>query len=100
MTSVQSELDGEHIPPGEVEYLSRAATCQLYCIIKEGIRAGECILLETLERYLYESKGPGENNYLALWMILWTLILTYRDCMASHKIWSLAPTTKDYDIGT
>ena len=97
MTSVHTNLGGD--PSGVVEYLSRAATCQLLCIIKEGIRAAECLLLETLEHHLYGSKGPGEENCLALWMILWTMILMYRDCMANYQIWSLAPVIEDYDIG-
>jgi hypothetical protein len=58
---------------------------QLLLIIKEGIRAAELTLLDNLEKFVYGSKGPGKNNMIPLWTTLWTLILTYRDCMTTYK---------------
>jgi hypothetical protein len=77
MTTSSSSTNSRHI--------SRTVVSQLLLIIKEGIRAAELTLLDNLEKFVYGSKGPGKNNMIPLWTTLWTLILTYRDCMTTYK---------------
>jgi hypothetical protein len=75
----------------DAKYVSCATSCQLFCTIKDGIRAAECAILETLEHHLYGSKGPGESNVIALWATLWALIFAYRDCMTIYRVYSFCP---------
>jgi hypothetical protein len=70
---------------GAKQHISRTVVSQLLLIIKDGIRTAELTLLDNLENLVYSSKGPGENNIIPLWTTLWTLILTYRDCMTTYK---------------
>lgn len=69
----------------EKQHISRTVISQLLLIIKDGIRTAELTLLASLEKLVYGVKGPGKNNMIPLWTTLWTLILTYRDCMTTYK---------------
>ncbi|KAE9375236.1 hypothetical protein N431DRAFT_196566 [Stipitochalara longipes BDJ] len=74
--------------PGDTgckQHISRTVVSQLLLIIKDGIRTAELTLLDNLEKLVYSSKGPGKGNMIPLWTTLWTLILTYRDCMMAYK---------------
>jgi len=70
---------------------SKAVSSQILRLIKEGIRNEELIILKRLEKLMRGAKGPGEANMIPLWACLWSLILTYRDCMIVYKQYSLAP---------
>jgi hypothetical protein len=70
---------------------SKAVSSQILLVIKEGIRKEELLVLKYLEKLMYGAKGPGEENMIPLWACLWSLILTYRDCMNVYNQYSLAP---------
>jgi hypothetical protein len=73
---------------GESQYLSRAVVAQLIIIVKDGIRAAERDLLSSLHQHIYGIKGPGQKNMIPLWIALWALMTTYRNCMIYYKEFS------------
>lgn len=77
-----SELNGQLAP--------KAISSQILQVIKDGIREAESVILKALEKPIYGASGPGEKNMIPLWACLWSLILTYRDCMVVYKQYSLA----------
>ena len=68
---------------------SSAISNQILLVIKEGICSAEFTILDIIEKLVYGSKGPGQDNLIPLWACLWSLILTYRDCMVTYKKWSM-----------
>jgi hypothetical protein len=70
--------------------VSKAASSQILQIVKEGIRETEFMILKALEKPIYGASGPGEKNMIPLWACLWSLMLTYRDCMVVYKLFSHA----------
>lgn len=69
-------------------FISNAVSSQLFVVVKRGICAAEPSILQALETLLCGAKGPGQRNSLALWACMWSLILTYRDCVATYKLYS------------
>jgi hypothetical protein len=84
-------------PARTKQHISRTVVSQLLLIIKEGIRTAELTLLDNLEKLVYSTKGPGQKNMIPLWTTLWTLILTYRDCMTTYKFSQHCPTTISFE---
>ncbi|PMD15544.1 hypothetical protein NA56DRAFT_753817 [Hyaloscypha hepaticicola] len=82
---------------GNKMHISRTVVSQLLLTIRDGICTAEITLLETLEKLIYSSKGPGVQNIIPLWTILWTLILTYRDCMTTYKFSQHCNTSFEHD---
>lgn len=79
-------------PTGTKRFISSALSSQILVVVKRGISSAEISILETLETLLYGSKGPGQRNALPLWASLWSLILTYRDCMVTYKLYAALHT--------
>jgi len=82
---------------GNKMHISRTVVSQLLLTIRDGICTAEITLLETLEKLIYSSKGPGAQNIIPLWTTLWTLILTYRDCMTTYKFSQHCNTSFEHD---
>ena len=78
---------------------SKAVSSQILHVIKKGIRKEELYVLKCLEKLMYGAKGPGQENMIPLWACLWSLILTYRDCMDIYKLYSSAPRPNDKQAG-
>jgi len=80
--------------------VSQATSLQLLLVIKQGIRTAECQVLDQLEKCVYEKRGPGKENVVALWATLWSLMFTYRDCaVVSSHFSSHQPTSLREDLG-
>jgi hypothetical protein len=77
------------VVPGNGEFdgllVSKATSRQILMIVKEGIREAESVILKALEKPMYGASGPGQKNMIPLWACLWSLLLTYRDCMVVYK---------------
>lgn len=70
--------------------VSKVSSSQILQRVKEGIRKAESVVLKALEKPVYGASGPGEKNMVPLWACLWSLILTYRDCMMVYRQFSFA----------
>jgi len=77
--------------------VSLAASCQLLLVCKEAILTLEYEILGALEQHLHGSKGPGQENAITLWAVLWSLILMYRDRMAAYAQYDF-PNTSTYSV--
>jgi hypothetical protein len=80
---------------GEKASVSLAASSQLLLVCKEAILTLEYEILGAIEQHLHGSKGPGQENAIALWAVLWSLILMYRDRMAAYAQYEF-PNTSTY----
>jgi hypothetical protein len=78
---------------------SKAAKNQIVLDVKKGIENEERLILKALHKLIYGAKGPGQNNMIPLWACMWSLILTYRDCMAVYKQYSVAPRPNSFQPG-
>jgi len=70
----------------DTTHLSVAMGTQLYLIISKAIFEVEASVLAEIDKLVYDSEGIGRRNPLALWVCLWTLILSYKD----HMVFSQA----------
>lgn len=78
---------------------SKAVKNQILLVLKEGMETEERLILKALHKLLYGAKGPGENNMIPLWACMWSLILTYRDCMAVYKQYAISPRPNRFQPG-
>jgi hypothetical protein len=66
-------------PQQPKKYVSPAVHIQLGVIISKGILDLEIDLLSSLQKLIFNWKGPGRENMIPIWIFLWLLILTYRE---------------------
>lgn len=60
------------------EYASKVVHIQIGLVVSRGMVDLEVEILSTLQKLIFNSKGPGKGNMLSIWICLWLLILTYR----------------------
>jgi len=74
--TMKHSLDSE-----DVRHISTAIAVQLKSIISKELVKVEIAVLSEVDKLVYGSETIGRQSPLAMWVCLWTLILSYKEHM-------------------
>jgi hypothetical protein len=94
-TAVKDSLDSQFN-----NYPSAAMSTQLKYIISKELVVVEVEVLAQIDKIVFGSETIGRQNPLAIWVCLWTLILSYKDHMVYTRAFFVSGKLKPTILGT